>query len=433
MKIKKTIFFTLFFLATWGIVLSQNYRTFQAEQEEILSRTKIEIEKEKILSGAKIDIGPFKLFPALYLKNVGYDDNVYYEKEEDQPISDFTSTLSPEVKVYLLFKNSLILSFSENPEYLFYFKEKNQRAFTNSFSPRVRYLFFHRFTISADYRHQMQRRHISSEIDRLITDQVNGYSLSLFYGTPRGTSIGLSGTIDKIQYEDILLPGSEAYLSTELNREERSGFLEFYYQVFSEIFFFYKIGYTEYAFEYFQTSWRNSYSYQTYAGIRFPLLGKIRGILSLGYKMFVPRGEGRKVFSGLAGNTSLDIRLGRFSFRLGYVRDSIFSYWEDVLYYIDNRLETGVSIYLARFLRIDYNYQYARSNYADFISNGLLERPYVGIKRRDASYTQSVGFVFRIIKNTGLGLAINTWQKRSNIPGLNLHRNFIGVYLTHEF
>jgi hypothetical protein len=418
-KIKAILFFVLLFSISQAL-FSQSYRVFQDEWKEIEEKTKFRI-------------GPFKIFPVLQLRNIGYDDNVYYQKKEDHPVSDYTSTLSPEVRVFLLFRNSLIFSFSENPEYLFYLKEEKERTFTHSFSPRFRYLFLQHFVISGDYHYQMRRRRVSTEIDRPITDFAKGYSLSFFYETARKTSFGFSGTIHKITFEDIILPGSKSYLSQELDREERSGHFEFYYQIFSEAFFFYKLGYIEYNFEHPQSSWRNSYSYETYAGIRFPLLGRIRGTLSLGFKKFVPRKEEKKSFSGLVGNTSLDFKLGRFDFRLSYVRDNAFSYWAEILYFIENRYEGGISFYLTQFLRIDYNYQKGELSYPELIPYWFNAGNYEEIKRKDILHSHSVGFAFRIIRNTGIGLALHTFKRASNFPGLTVKRNFLGAYLTYEF
>ena len=88
-------------------------------------------------------VGPFRIYPTIQFRNIGYDDNIYYQREDDNTISDYTATVSPEMNVYLLFRNWLILSLSENPEYVYYMKEKRERAFNNSFSPGLKLLLFH--------------------------------------------------------------------------------------------------------------------------------------------------------------------------------------------------------------------------------------------------------------------------------------------------
>jgi len=45
---------------------------------------------------------------------------IYIEREEDDQVTDYTATFSPEVTAYLLAGHSLILSFRENPGYVYY-------------------------------------------------------------------------------------------------------------------------------------------------------------------------------------------------------------------------------------------------------------------------------------------------------------------------
>jgi len=106
MKIKrmKRIYLSLFWLISFLLVIfffsisvyGQSYQTFREELEQITEKTRWQI-------------GPFRIYPTFELKDIGYDDNVYYQREENEPVSDFTATISPGVKVYLLYHNFLIL------------------------------------------------------------------------------------------------------------------------------------------------------------------------------------------------------------------------------------------------------------------------------------------------------------------------------------
>jgi len=413
------ISFLLSFLVSVPIY-GQSYQTFRSELEQITKR-------------ARWRIGPFRIYPTIQFRNIGYDDNVYYQRKEDNPISDYTATISPEAKVYLLFRNWLILSFSENPEYVYYVKEKRERAFNNSYSPALKLLLFHRFVISGDYQFRKARRRASSEFDVRTVEEVKGYNGGFFYETARRTSFGFSGAIRRISYEDITMPGEEIYLSRSLNREEKSGHFEFYYKIFSGSFFFISGGYTDYKFEHIQSRGRDSYSYQAYSGIRFPFLGKIRGTLSLGYKKLLPRTEEKKGFSGLVGNTSLDFRIRRFLLRFQYTRDCYFSYEANNIYFLEDRYGAGISFYLTKFLKLDYNFSYGEASYPEEISIQMPDGGYEEIKRKDIYRTQTVGLVFRIIKNTGIGLMVNFWERDSNYFGASRDRMFIGGYVTYDF
>ncbi len=198
---KKKIIFSFFYLITLFLMFllgsiysyGQGYRTFRWELEQISKQTKWRI-------------GPFRLFPTINFRDIGYDDNVYYQREEDNPISDYTATFSPQVKVYLLFRDNLILSLTENPEYVHYFKQKKERWWNNTISPEFKLLFLNRFVISGHYSYRNRRWRASSEFDVRANELQESYRGSLFYETARRTSFGISASSEKISYGDITLP-----------------------------------------------------------------------------------------------------------------------------------------------------------------------------------------------------------------------------------
>jgi len=422
---KSHLFFKAYILLFLGLIIisslySQDYQSFRYELDYVLEYTKLRI-------------GPFRIFPTFNFTDVGYDDNVYYQRDEDNPVSDYTATFSPQFKLYFLFRNKLILSLTENPEYVYYYEQKRERRWNNTLSPELKLLLLNRFVLSGSYSYQDRRYRASSEFDVRANELRESYKGSLFYETPRRTSFGISVSSDKISYEDITLPGEEIYLSRLLNREEKEGHLQFYYRIFSESLFFVSGGYTEYNFEHPQSKWRDSYSYQIFSGIRFPLLGRMRGALSLGYRKFLPKEEEKKGFSGLIGNTSLALRIMRFDLRFQYIRDFRFSYWTDSIYYIEDRYGSGVSFYLTRFLRLDYNFLYGENKYPEITIIQMPDGRFEEIKRKDIYRIHTAGFVWRIIKRTGVGIMVNIWERESNYYWANRSKMFLGGYITYEF
>jgi hypothetical protein len=363
------------------------------------------------------------------LRDIGYDSNVYYEREDQGPVFDYTFTIFSTVRLYYLFHHSIIISLRETPEYVYYFEEKKERGWNNILAPELRVLLLNRFVINGTYLDSKIRYRATSEFNSRVNEYRKGFKGSLFFETARGTSIGISGSSEEITYGDI----QDLSISRSLNRKEQEASLEFYYRIFPESFLFFKGGYKEYNFIDSLYRWRDAYSYQAYSGIQFPILGRIRGALSLGYKKLVPREANKEKFSGLIGDTSLNIRVSRFAFRFGFNRDSYFSYWSDNVFFIENRLGAGVSFYLTKFLRLDYDFSYGRDNYLEEASaispSGQPEQ----IKRTDLVRTHGASFVIRIIRNTGVGLAIDYWRRESNIYLENRERIFFGGFLTYEF
>lgn len=419
MKKPKGIFFLLIFLLP-SLGFAQSYRTFEYERDQIIERTKFRL-------------GPFRVYPAIQLKDIGYDDNVYLNREEDDPISDYTATISPQMKTYLLFRNFFIFSFTENPEYVYFLEQKRERRWNNILSLDFKFLFFHRFVFGGSYSDSNRRFRVTSEFDTRANIRIKEYSGRIFYETARHTSFGISGSISKISFEDVILPEGDLLLSRILNREERSGYFEFYYRVLTESFFFINGGYTEYNFDHPDSKERDSYSFQAYSGIRFPLLGRLRGTLALGYKRLMPKRLGKKGFSGLVGNTELDYRLKRYAFRVLYTRDYQFSYWTNSIFFLEDRYGIGLSFYLTQFLRLDYDFTYGENIYPESITIRQPDETYKEIKREDIYRIHSVGIAFRIVRNTGVGVRIYYWDRESNISWEERSRLFVGGYVTYDF
>jgi hypothetical protein len=396
---------------------SQTYLTFQSESA-------------RIRENAKWNLGPFRIFPSLQLRNIGYDNNIYQMRKDDNPVSDYTATVSLPFNFYVPYRNRIIISLDISPGYDFFLNEVNQRGINFDFSPGARLLFFNRFVLSGSYQYQKRRQRPNIEFAKRIFMESKAYEASLFYETVLGTAFGFSGLVNRFAYEDT--EGDISY-SRALNREERSGNFEFYYKIFMESDFFLSAGYLEYNFDDSEFQWRNSYSYSLRSGIRFPILGTARGTLSLGYRWLINRSDNDKRFSGIIGNTSLDLRLGRFNLRLQYVRDFQFSYSYSYLYFIENRIGTGISFYVTQFLRIDYDFSYREGKYPKESIFQLQDYGNIEIERENEYLTHSAGLVFRLIGNTGIGLTVTYWERDSNVEGVGRKGAFIGGYLAYDF
>jgi len=116
-----------------------------------------------------------------------------------------------------------------------------------------------------------------------------------------------------------------------------------------------------------------------------------------------------------------------------FSRDCYFSYWSNSLYFIEDRYGSGISFYLTKFLRLDYNFNYGEASYPELMLLQMPDGQYEEIKRKDTYHIHTAGFVVRIIRNTGIGLMFNFWERESNYFWENRNREFIGGYVTYEF
>ena len=397
---------------------AQGYQTFRAQLDSIRTR-------------ATWSVGPFRIWSSLQL-NAGYDDNIYGTYGGRAPVADYTASVSLPINVYLPFRDWLILSFADSPQYDYFFDLDRERAFNNSYSTGFRLLLLNKFVVSGSYGVGRSKMRQFSEIDRRIFQEVKSSSGSLFLDTTRNSSLGFTASIRQYAYEDMTLEGSDVPLPRALDREEIEGRIEFYYPVFTDSSFFINFGYIDYRFNNAEGSFRDSYAYQANSGIAFPITGRARGTLSLGYRKLIPRDKELKAFSGPVGNTSVELRLGRVNLRVRYIRDIPFSYGSS-FFYVSNNYGTGFSFYLSSLIRLDYDFSYGGGRYPEPTPIILPDGTRQEVERNDIYRNHSAGVVFRILRNTGLGLSGVYSERNSSYDLWDSNRLTIGVFLTYDF
>jgi hypothetical protein len=407
-------------LLTVGAARGQSYQYFGTLLDEI----------DRM---ARWQLGPFRLSSYLQIRNIGYDSNIYQMPDDLNPVSDYMAAISLPSKVYVNYRNGIVFSLAAVPEYSFYVSQKLERSFNYSLRPELRVRLFRWLILSGSTELGRFRRRATSELDVRADEKSHSYRGSVFIETARLTALGFSGYIQDFRYEDIYAPEEENIVSRRLNREERNGSLEFYYRVYSDTVFFLNGGYTEYQFQHPASLFRNSYAYQVSSGLRFPLMGTIRGALTLGYKSLLPRTKGINGFSGLVGDTSFNLRISRFQFRVLYRRDCFFSTWQNSLFFVEGLWGSGVSFYPTDYLRMDYDYRLGRSDYPGKVTVTLPDGAAQEIERRDHNRFHIISLVYRVVGDIGIGLTGNFWQRRSNYILVERSRFFVGAFLTYEF
>jgi len=409
------LFLAVFLAVCAGTVSAQNYRNFEDDWTRI--------------KAASLSVGPFRIFPLFQIKNVGFSNNVYFE---ERPVQDFRGTLSPEATVYLPLRTNAIFYIRENPEYTYYVKEKRQRGFTNSANAGLKLRFFQRVVLWGEVFHGEYREPVSFELARPTRNVQDSQSLGVFFETARKTAIGVSWKSARYAYDDIQLGTEVVALANALNREERTVSFEFYYQAWPGAFVFTNAGFSEYRFDQAALG-RDSRSAELAAGLRFPILGKIQGTVSAGYRKLTPLSPGKRGFSGFYGDTELSYRSGKIGVLLGFSRGDNFSYLETSFLYLGTRVFGGVSYHLTRFLRLDYNIDLGSADYPGSVSTAGASWDVAEIQRRDSQVGQSVGFTLRLYKTFGLGVAYNSSRWTSNLPGWDRRRDSLGLNLTTQF
>jgi len=382
-------------------------------------------EFERLWRTAAWHFGPFHIQPALVLSNAGVDSNLYYSPSE--PVKDFTLTAGPSATVYLPIHRRFVLSASGSPQYVWYSKTERERTwnyyFTGSAALNLRRIF-----LQFDWNHSDARERWNTEIDIRPRRKEDGLGGSFLVQTSYRTSLALSYRQARYDYEN--LDYDTFNVRERLNRKERYVDLSAYYQATSRTKLFLDFEYGLFDFDFADTAaLKDSRSRAAYGGFEFSPTGKIRGRIRLGYKIFDIKNPLGQDYRGLVGDSQVSVRLAKpFVVRASYKRDVNFSLWYENAFYIGSAPGAGASVYLLKFVRLDYDYSFGRNRYPVAQDVGGTD-----VKRLDDYRIHSAGLYFRIWKKAALGVIASRWQRTSNLDYENDRRYFYGLNLTYDF
>jgi hypothetical protein len=383
---------------------------------------------ERKLREAAWNFGPLRVQPSLVITNAGVDSNIYYAAAD--PVRDFTLTAGPAAALYLPVYRKLVFSLSGSPQYVWYSKTERERTWNyylnGGASLNLKNLF-----LSLEGRYSDARERWNTEIDIRPRRKEEGWGATALVKAAWKTSVSLGFRAVRYAYESVEAGGG-FNVQERLNRREQYANLSLFYQASSQRRFSVDLEYGIYDFEFAgQAAVSDSRSGAAYAGLEFSPLGRrVRGRIRVGYKKFDIRDPEGVDYQGFVGDSQLSVRLAKpVVIRGSYVRDVRFSLWYNNPFYLESRPGAGVSLYLLRFLRLDYDYSLGRNTYP--VSQEVL--PGEEVKRRDDYRIHSAAIYFRIRKSVGLGFVANFWTRDSNLDREDDKRTFFGVNLTYEF
>jgi hypothetical protein len=120
---------------------------------------------ERDLDDARVHLGPFRIEPLFGLRDVGYENNVF--GTTDDPVADWRATVSAGADVILPVGNKNYLLGRALPEYTWYSKLTNRRAFGGTYGGSWLALF-NRLSLEAGAETSSQIAPVNSEVEQSI-------------------------------------------------------------------------------------------------------------------------------------------------------------------------------------------------------------------------------------------------------------------------
>jgi hypothetical protein len=120
---------------------------------------------DRDLEEARVHLGPFRIEPLFGLRDVGYENNVFGTTEN--PVADWRATVSAGADVILPIGSKTYLLGRALPEYTWYSKVTNRRAFGGTYGGSYVALF-NRLSLEAGAQTANQIAPVSSEVEQSI-------------------------------------------------------------------------------------------------------------------------------------------------------------------------------------------------------------------------------------------------------------------------
>ena len=293
---------------------------------------------DEVRTDYRVHAGPFYVNPALLLKELGVDTNVFNAAGEQK--SDFTFTLTPQADIAVPIARRGLLRATVGTDVVYYATYDTERSLDPSVRLRAEG-YARRLTLFAEGDYLNTRQRPNYEIDLRSRHVENNLLAGAGVRLSSKLSFELAARRGRTEYDaDATFDGTS--LQQTLNRETSGGVGAVRYRLSPLTSIGVRFDRLEDVFEY--SPLRNSQSYRVMPGVEFKPRALVSGTAWVGYRSFTPvHPESLPQFSGLVADLGLSYTLlGSTTFGVSYRRDLTYSYELNYPFFVDNSV--GASI-----------------------------------------------------------------------------------------
>lgn len=356
---------------------------------------------------ARIHAGPLYLTPALQLKELGVDTNVYNTGAD--PKSDFTFTLTPKVDLWVPVARRLLISSTVASDVVWYAKYAGERSLNPQFTVRGE-AYFRRLTFFAENAYLNTRQRPNFEIDLRSRHLENDSAVGADFRITPKVSIEGAAIRAVTRYDaDASFAGTS--LQRTLNRDT-TGFRLVGRHKATPLTTV-ALRYENLADRFMYSPARNADSIRVMPGVEFKPRALVSGTAFVGYRRFTPQFPGLLPdFSGLVSQLGLSYTLlGSTTFGVSYRRDLTYSYEEFEPFFVNDSV--GLSVRRAVGRRFDILVSADRHQYA--YRNLLVQPALVGLapERIDTTWAYAGSFGYRVGRVARVGFGLSYYDRTS--------------------
>ena len=373
--------------------------------------------------------GPFFLSPFVQLKDVGYDDNIRFDSQEQE--GDTTATGGAGLNGLILWGDRGGLRFYGEADYVS-FGENTDLNHWNSFA-RARGIFLLKHVaLSLEDRFSSVRDRPNTEIDQRLRRKDNTVTAAV--RTLRKGRLVMEGSLRHTNVEYSTDDLGSLTTALRLNRDVESLSLAGDVRILPKTTLTLDGIFEDIDFE-SDIEGRDSEALSLLAGLRFDPSASLQGHIRLGTKSLEapdPRYEDTHV---TVGDAALSARLGRAArFKGTFARDLIFSTLAGTLYFTDSKWTAGYEHFFSRRVSGEIAYGQGLSKYPNDVTrppSGSFPA-FVG-EREDRRTTYSAIVRYRINGQLSLVVGARRLERDSTDDFYDKERNFYTVGSTYNF
>ncbi len=347
-----------------------------------------------------VHFGPLYVNPALLLKELGVDTNVFNAAGDQR--SDFTFTITPKADAALPFGHRGLIRTTAALDVVYYAHYSSERSLDPQVTVRAEG-YANRLTFFGQGAYLNTRQRPNYEIDLRSRHVESDANAGVSVRATSRLSVELSANAQRIRYDaDAFFLGTS--LQQTLNRDE-TGWSVIARDRLSALTTV-AVRYDNEQDRFPYSPVRDNNSYRIMPGIEFKPKALIAGSAYVGYRKLTPKSDQLAEYQGAVAQMALSYTLlGATMFGVTYDRDVSYSYEVINPYYLENSL--GVFIRRAMGGHFDVVVNAARHNYDYRDLQALAPALPPRVDRTD-TYGGSLGYLMKGNTRVGVGATYYT-------------------------
>ena len=376
----------------------------------------------------RVRIGPFHVEPAIVLKDLGVDSNVFNQARDAK--SDFTLTLAPQAALAVPIGNRALVKSTLGLDLVYFLQYASERSVDPQAVVRGEVYAGRRVTLFMEGAYVNTRERPNYEIDLRARHLDNDLWAGLAFHATTRTSVEVAAGRSKTRFDgDAYFYGQR--LQEALDRDT---------DVYTVTARYKHSGMTSFGVRYENQNdrfiWspvRDTDSFRVMPGVEFKPKALVGGSAWIGYRSLNAVAPMLPDQSGLVSSLTLSYTLlGATVFGVSYDRDYDYAFEVLTPFFLDN--SPGFFVRRAIGGRFDITGNVARHHYS-YIS--LVTEPAPagpGFQRIDTTDNYGVNVGYQLGRGTRVGVGFSYWTRDSTLPAFrNYDKLRIGMTMSREF